>query len=116
MQNNENLDKGSRIIQGILTEVIFETPYECEEKDINENTKIDFITLIIDERPVLIYPFRDLLIIKDIPPMLTFFNDKSFEEMQEEQIIIKMMVRKYGTHLFAFDYDLFNALIGRKKR
>ena len=97
--------KGVQRIKGILNSITFETVAE----EVNEDTKIDMITLDIDGRLIFVYPYKDLIKVSDIPPFLSEGDIKS----KKYEIII--VVRTYGTHLIALDFDFFTALFGLPK-
>ena len=97
--------KGVQRIKGILNSITFET----NEPEVTEDTKIDMITLDIDGRLIFVYPYKDLIKVSDIPPFLSEGDIKS----KKYEIII--VVRTYGTHLIALDFDFFNALFGLPK-
>jgi len=94
--------KGVQKIKGILNSITFETT----DAEVNDDSKIDLITLDIDGRLIFVYPYLALMNISDIPPFLVDLT-KKYE--------IIMTVRAYGTHLIALELDFFNALFGLPK-
>ncbi len=95
---------GSRRIRGILEGITFEIDDYIAEEDINEETLIDLITLKIDGRDVFIYPTFEKFKVSEIPPLLSFLNEG-------EKRFIVITLRKFGSNIIAFDFDLKNALI-----
>lgn len=93
--------KGSFLVSGILDGVEFNT----NDIEPNENSSIDFITLNISGKRVHVYPFRELVLLKNIRQFIDF--NKRYE--------IVMKVRNYGSFYFAFDYDLYIAMLKEVK-
>lgn len=99
---NEN--SGMRVIKGVLENVAFEVGEDIGEEGLNDETSIELITLTIDKREVFIFPSFNTIKIGEIPPLFS-----ALKEGKKRLIVIRL--RRLGSSLIAFDYDLKNALI-----
>ena len=97
--------KGSRLIEGILEDVFFEINEEnISEEKINDETEIGLISLKIDKKDIFVFPSFENFKVGNIPPILSKLR-------KNEKRIIIITLRKFGSSLIAFDFDLNNALI-----
>jgi hypothetical protein len=110
---------GSKRICGVLNSITLEVDdiaYGNNGEDASESSIIDFFTLDINGLKVFIYPYKSVLSLGSIPEYLEEIIDKL--RVADEKLVeleIRMVVRKYGRFLFAFDYDLINSLISEVK-
>jgi hypothetical protein len=95
-------DQGSFLVSGILEEFILHTT----DRVPSENSPVDFLTLKISGRQVHVYPFREILLMKNIPPVI----------QPGKRYSIIMKVRRYGNYYFAFDFDFYLAMLQEIKQ
>jgi len=115
---------GSKTIFGTLKGITFEVQDVLDDSaNGGESMFVDFVTLKIDVKEdeddvynsfyVFVYPYNATFSLDNLPDFFRKLNEMLLDESKFPSI--KMVVRKYGTFLFAFDYDLFNAVLEVKE-